>query len=106
MLLWRIVANLLPTKEVISRFNESMDLCCPLCSLAVETTLHLFMVCPFSKSLLFQSQRGLRMEVLNFESPLEFVNFLLSPNFANNLLPSQRDDFLLLGAILYDVIWK
>ena len=46
------------------------------------------------------------MEVLNFDSPSEFVNFLLSPNFASNLLPSQRKDFLLFGAILYDVVWK
>ena len=46
------------------------------------------------------------MEVLNFESPSEFVNFLLSSNFANNLLPSQREDFLLFGAILCDVVWK
>ena len=48
MLLWRIAANLLPSKEIISKFNESMDLCYPLCSSTVETTLHLFTVCPFS----------------------------------------------------------
>ncbi|XP_075663049.1 uncharacterized protein LOC142632554 [Castanea sativa] len=105
-LLWRIAANLLPSKEIISRFNESMDLRCPLCSSAVEITLHLFTVCPFSKSLWFQSQWGLRMDVLNFDSPLEFVKFLLSPTFASNLLPSHREDFLLFGAILCDVIWK
>ena len=46
------------------------------------------------------------MEVFNFESPLEFFNFLLSPNFASNLLPSQREDFLVFGAILCDVVWK
>ena len=75
MLLWRIAANLLPSKEIISRFNESMDLSCHLCSSAVETTLHLFTVCPFSKSLWYQSEWGLRMEVLNFDSPSKFVNF-------------------------------
>ena len=106
MLLWRIAANLLPSKEIISRFNESMDLCCPLCSSVVETTLHLFTVCPFSKSLWYQSQWGLRMEVLNFESPSEFVNFLLTLNFTSNMLLSQREDFLLFGAILCDVVWK
>ena len=46
------------------------------------------------------------MEILNFESPSEFVNFLLSLNFVSNLLPSQREDFLLFGAILCDVVWK
>ncbi|KAL0011849.1 hypothetical protein SO802_006957 [Lithocarpus litseifolius] len=43
MLLKRVAANLLPSKEIISRFNQSMDLCCPICSSTVETTLHLFM---------------------------------------------------------------
>nr|XP_023903213.1 uncharacterized protein LOC112015076 [Quercus suber] len=106
MLLWRIAANLLPSKDIISRFNESMDLCCPLFISALETTLHLFTVCPFSKSLWYQSQWGLRMEVLNFESPSKFVNFLLTLNFASNLLPSHREDFLLFGAVLCDVVWK
>ena len=46
------------------------------------------------------------MEILNFESPSEFVNFLLSPNFASNLLPGQIEDFLLFGAIICDVVWK
>ena len=106
MFLWRIAANLLPSKEIISRFNESMNLCCPLCSSAMETTLHLFTVCPLSKSLWYQRQWGLKMEVLNFESPSEFVNFLLSSNFVSNLFPSQREDFLVFGAILCDIVWK
>ena len=46
------------------------------------------------------------MEILNFESPSGFVNFLLSPNFASNLLPGQIEDFLLFGAIICDVVWK
>ncbi|XP_075640489.1 uncharacterized protein LOC142612257 [Castanea sativa] len=102
----RIAANLLPSKEIISRFNESMDLRCPLCNSAMETTLHIFTVCPFAKSLWFQSQWGLKMDVLNFDSPSEFVKFLLSPTFASNFSPSHREEFLLFGAILCDVIWK
>ena len=29
MLIWRIIANVLPTKEVISMFNENLDRSCP-----------------------------------------------------------------------------
>ena len=34
--LWRIAANVLPTKEVISMFNENMDGSCPLCNSVLE----------------------------------------------------------------------
>ena len=53
MHLWRIVANVFPTKEVISMFNENVDGSCPLCNSALETSLHLFTVCPIAKSLWF-----------------------------------------------------
>ena len=53
MHLWRIVANVFPTKEVISMFNENVDGSCPLCNSALETSLHLFTVYPIVKSLWF-----------------------------------------------------
>ena len=56
--LWRIAANVLPTKEVISVFNGNIDGGCPMCNSALETTLHLFTVCPFAKSLWFRSHWG------------------------------------------------
>ncbi|XP_065629740.1 uncharacterized protein LOC136067578 [Quercus suber] len=65
MHLWRIAANVLPSKEW-----------------------------------------GLRMEAIGFESTSDFIGFLISPPFVANMNPCQRKDFLLFGAILYDVIWK
>ena len=53
MHLWRIAANVLPTMEVISKFNENVDGCCPLCNSTLETSLHLFTIYPFAKSLWF-----------------------------------------------------
>ena len=38
MHLWRIAANVLPTMEVISKFNENVDVCCPSCNSALETS--------------------------------------------------------------------
>ena len=55
MLLWRIATNVLPSKEVISRFNENIDSCCSLCGLATESSLHLFTVCAIAKAVWFQS---------------------------------------------------
>ncbi|XP_075650115.1 uncharacterized protein LOC142620668 [Castanea sativa] len=106
MHLWRIAANVLPSKEVISNFNGNIDRCCPLCCSTDESTLHLFTVCTIAKAIWFQSKWGLRMEAFEFGSPSEFVCFLISPPFVDNLNPSQKEEFLLFGAILCDVIWK
>ena len=46
-------SNVLPTKEVISMFNENVDGSYPLCNLALETSLHLFTVYAIAKSLWF-----------------------------------------------------
>ncbi|XP_030974728.1 uncharacterized protein LOC115994650 [Quercus lobata] len=106
MLLWRIATNVLPSKEVISRFNENIDSCCSLCGLTTESSLHLFTICAIAKAVWFQSQWGLRMEEIGFESTSDFIGFLISPPFVDNLNPCQREEFLLFGAILCDVIWK
>ena len=46
------------------------------------------------------------MEAIGFESTSDFIGFLISPLFVDNLNPCQREEFLLFGAILCDVIWK
>ena len=106
MNLWRIAANMLPSKEVINKFNEKIDRCCPLCSSTDESTLHLFTICTIAKSIWFQSQWGLRMEAIEFGSPSNFICFLISPPSVDNLNLGQKEEFLLFGAILCDVIWK
>jgi hypothetical protein len=40
MLLWRIASDILPTRENLSKFNNEMDIVCPLCGYEKETTLH------------------------------------------------------------------
>ena len=47
---------MLPSKEVISKFNENIDRCCPLCDSADESSLHLFTVYAIAKAVWFQSQ--------------------------------------------------
>ena len=46
------------------------------------------------------------MDAIVFGSTSDFICFLISPPFVDNLNPSQREEFLLFGAILCDVIWK
>ena len=46
------------------------------------------------------------MEAIEFGSPSNFIYFLISPPLVDNLNPGQKEEFLLFGAILCDVIWK
>ena len=106
MHLWRIAANVLPTKKVISMFNKNVDGSYPLCNSDLETSLHLFTVCPIAKSLWFWSHWSVRIYSLAFGSTSNFANFLLSPPFMVNQCLGQKEDFLLYGAILCDMVWK
>ena len=44
------------------------------------------------------------MDFFGFSSEVDFIQFLCSPPFSNQL--SQKNEFLLFGAILYNGIWK
>ena len=53
-----------------------------------------------------QSQWGVRVDSFAFGSTSDFASFLLSPPFMDSQYLSQKEDFLLYGAILCDTIWK
>ena len=50
MMIWRIVAGCLPTKDKLSMFVDAIDTYCPLCKLETETSLHLFALCLIVKA--------------------------------------------------------
>lgn len=103
MHLWRIAANVLPTKDVVSQI-ANVEVGCPLYNLFDESSLHIFAVCPIAKTFWFRSQWGVRTDSLGLASIHDLINFLFSPPFAEELTVFQREDFLLFGAILCDVI--
>ena len=104
MMIWRIVVGYLPTKDKLSRFVDINDVYCPLCRLETETCLHLFALCLVAKAVWFSSKWGLRIDSFGFSLEVDFIQFLCSPPFSNQL--SQKNEFLLFGAILYNGIWK
>ena len=48
----------------------------------------------------------MRIDLLALGSTSDFVNFLLSPPFLVNQCSGQKEEFLLYGAILCDIVWK
>ena len=105
MVLKCIDVNVLPTKNVISQF-ANVEMGCPLCNLSNESSLHIFALCPIAKTLRFRSQWGVTTNSIGLASIHDIINFLFSPPFVKELTVYQREDFLLFGAILYDVIWE
>ena len=61
MMIWRIAAGCLPTKDKLSKFVDIGDVYCPLYRLEIETSLHLFALCLVAKAVWFSSEWGLRM---------------------------------------------
>jgi hypothetical protein len=56
--MWRLVKNILPTRENLSKKGITLDLSCPLCHHDVESSNHLFMHCNLMRLTLFASNLG------------------------------------------------
>ena len=51
MFLWRIGANVIPTRVNLQRKMQHIDLACTFCNNEVESSTHLFLDCPFARAL-------------------------------------------------------
>ena len=101
MVLWRVAANCLPTKDKRLRYDANADTICHLCNSGQESTIHLFIDCPLARALWFSSQWGIRIDNCERSTPAKFIHFLLVPPFHE-----AREDLLLFGALLCDLIWR
>ena len=95
MMIWRIAAGSLPTKDKLSRFVDVIDTYCPFCKMETETSLHLFALCPVAKAVWFDSKWGLRMDSFGFSSEVDFILFLVLPLFQTSLV--KKMSFYYLG---------
>lgn len=48
-LIWRSIANCLPTKSRLMQKHILTNNICPICSVSEETTLHALVTCPFAQ---------------------------------------------------------
>ena len=91
--------NYLPTKDCLARFYNLDDILCPLCKDAEESSLHLFISCPFTRAVWFNSQWGLRLENLNLNSPSHLIGVFHNPSTEANIVGVKRGEFLLFGPL-------
>ncbi|XP_058727076.1 uncharacterized protein LOC131598498 [Vicia villosa] len=59
--MWRVIKNILPTKENLRNKGVVTDGMCPLYNSEAESTCHLFLRCAFVKKVLFSSPLGIRL---------------------------------------------
>ena len=106
LLLWKIIWNALPTREVIGLRLELDFLQCPLCGSSTESLKHLFLECPISRIAWSFSPWSIRFDTNHFSSIVDWVKFILNPSLGLGIQKFDQPKFILYAVILYDIIWK
>ena len=105
MHLWRIAFNLLPTKDKLNEFSSSSDTSCPLCNVESELALHLFTHCHIARAIWLGSHWNIRIDRWQVQSLSHLIELLIDPPPSLQLDKEQRNEFLLFGALSFDMIW-
>ncbi|KAL0006983.1 hypothetical protein SO802_008485 [Lithocarpus litseifolius] len=79
MFLWRVAANLLPTKENLMSRLDIPEPWCVLCNQEVESATHLFFKCPAAKALWFATCWGFKSEEVHLAHPCDIIKVILEP---------------------------
>ncbi|KAF3441398.1 hypothetical protein FNV43_RR15312 [Rhamnella rubrinervis] len=77
--LWRMLANVIPTKEVLANRLMLRETSCICCAAEAETRFYVFKECPLINSLAFASSWSCRWEIWECSSVRELVEACLSP---------------------------
>uniref|UniRef100_A0A803Q7E5 Reverse transcriptase n=1 Tax=Cannabis sativa TaxID=3483 RepID=A0A803Q7E5_CANSA len=103
MLWWKILSNCLLTRGKLQLFAGINDPNCPLCSLVVEDSLHIFWNCHLARSMWFGCCWGIRTCSFNFSSWEEWISwFKISDNRPKD---TSLHAFLEGAAIIFEKIW-
>ena len=79
MFLWRIVVDVLPTRENFSKRVEITDCKCILCVEESDTLSHVFFRCPVARALWFACCWGFRADEVLINSNQDIIKMVLEP---------------------------
>ena len=79
MLLWRIAANVLPTRDNLSKRMTIRETCCTICKQEKESPCHLFLNCPVAKVLWFTACWGFKANEYSIINPVDIVKLVIDP---------------------------
>lgn len=105
MLLWRIEANALPTKENLQRRVPLNDSSCIHCQQMQESSAHLFLKCPITKAIWNSRCWGFKSDEHSITSNEGIIKLVLDPPKAS--CPMEDNCLISLDmAFVLDKIWR
>ena len=102
--LWRLLANVLPTRKLISQRIGIGDQYCTLCGGEEESAWHLFFLCPVSRLIAFGSHWGCLLDAWSINSIEELVDLCVNPPdtvLSHGLVKKILTDFV--ACLLYSI---
>ncbi|KAL6227352.1 hypothetical protein ACLB2K_001311 [Fragaria x ananassa] len=103
--IWRLIKNIVPTKEVLSKRVPLPDLLCPFCYDDTESSLHLFKNCNVVACIWLFSPLGMRAR----HSGMETIEVWIQDMLENLPAPQVEVFFMLLWSIWVErnnVVWN
>ncbi|XP_062166910.1 uncharacterized protein LOC133873195 [Alnus glutinosa] len=107
LFLWKMVWNILPTKErILSAIwtQSRSDSTCSLCSSSTDSLVHLFLSCPIARVVWRNSFWPLDILALRISSMAEWFNVILHPHRIGIPAPDSHF-FQIFAAVACDQIW-
>ncbi|KAF3439874.1 hypothetical protein FNV43_RR18152 [Rhamnella rubrinervis] len=103
--LWRVLANALPTRELMARRLGHEDSKCNICDIKEESSLHIFQDCHLIRLLAFGCKMGGKMDYWNCDNMYQVVYRCLKPS-AIGVDRRSDHEFQILWATLFYMVWQ
>lgn len=103
---WRVLADTLPSKDLLSVRLGLSDVPCATCGANVESRFHILKECPRSKAITFSNKWGARIEGWPRENTKEIIDIFLNPPRAIWDSFSEKENFTTFALSIFYNCWQ